>query len=133
MKKYQTIEKEDINKALTVLQIEKSVRQIIRSEGELFSTGGQVGHRTVAYKIQNDCTFYTLDNFFKNPNLVEEIAVSFPQYILNPYISLFINKLRDIFVMFADIDTHENHDALVTTRIGMLNSLVESIRSEVKS
>lgn len=124
----------DFNIAVAVLQIEKIVGQIIKSEGMLFSIGGQVGHLTVAYKIHNDWIYdaLTLNNYCNNPNLVEEIAESFPKIILTPCISLFISRLRDVFVEFIDMDIDQNHDEIVKTRIDMLNTIIDSIRMEAE-
>jgi len=121
---------EDSNKAVAILQIEKIVGQIIQSEEVLFSIGGQVGHLTFAYKIQNDSIFAELNNYCKIPNLIEDMALSFPTLVSRSYIILLIGKLRDIFARQKDMDVPDTHDEFVKRRIEMLNAIVETIRME---
>jgi hypothetical protein len=119
----------DFNIAVAVLQIEKIVGQIIQSEGVLFSIGGQVGHLTVAYKIHNDWIFAQLNTYCKNPDLIEDMALSFPTFTSRPYIILFISKLGEIFARQIDMDVPDSHDEFVKRRIEILNAIVESIRA----
>lgn len=151
MKKEQAVEKEDINKefreqsptfyenrvekagdfkkSVAVLQIEKLVGQIIQSNDVLFTIGGQVGQITVAYKIENDQIFNELNTYCKNPDLIEDMALSFPTFTSRPYIILFISKLGEIFARQIDMDVPDSHDEFVKRRIEILNAIVESIRA----
>lgn len=155
MKKYKAVEKEYLNKdfreqlpefyedkaeiteefkkAVAVLQIERLVGQIIESEGVLFSISGQLGHLKVAYKIQNDWIFAQLNTYCKNPDLIEDMALSFPTFTSRPYIILFISKLGEIFARQIDMDVPDSHDEFVKRRIEILNAIVESIRAGVES
>lgn len=124
---------ENFNKAVAALQIEGLMGQIIQSKGVLFSISGQTGYLTVAYNIQNDSIYVQLNNFCESPNLIEDISLSFPTIISRPDISLFIRTLREIFSRHIDMEASDNHDEFVTSRIDLINEIVESIRTGVKS
>lgn len=124
---------EDFNKAAAVLQIEGLMRQIIQSKGVLFSIGGQAGHLTVAYTIQNDWIYAQLNSYCESPNLIEDMSLCFPTVISRPDISSFIRTFNEIFSRHIDMEASDNHDEFVTSRIDLMNEIVESIRTGVKS
>ena len=83
----------DFNQAGAVIQIEKLVREIDKSNDDLFSISGRVGKKTIVYKNPWICN--QIVNYCKNPFLIEDIARSFPIHVFNPYIELFIRNLKD--------------------------------------
>jgi hypothetical protein len=104
-----------------VIGIDELVHKIIESNEVLFSTEGAVGKKIITYKnidINNK-----MENYYNAPSLLDEITGHFPSHVFNPYITVFINNLKNISFI----------DKQFVKKVDMFNQLIEDIRTEVKS
>jgi hypothetical protein len=109
-----------------VIGIDELVHNIIESNEVLFSIEGAVGKRIITYK--NKDINFKMENYCNAPSLLDDITGHFPSHVFNPYITVFINNLRNISSDFMFIDKRS-----VKNKVDMFNQLIENIRIEVKS
>jgi hypothetical protein len=104
-----------------VIGIDELVNNIIESNEVLFSIEGEVGKGTIIYKNKNICN--QIINYCNAPSLLDEITGHFSSHVFNPYITVFINNLRNISFI----------DKRSVRKVDMFNQLIEDIRTEVES